>query len=108
MALIRRNSLFSYGESGARSSMIVLSLIETARAAGVDPYCYLKYALEKMSLKINYYHKTSMDDLMPWSDQYLAYQAAHNPNRFNQMPIPVSEKPDSPKIRYRKKIKPVA
>jgi len=45
VALSRRNSLFSLTVSGAESSVMIQTLIETARANSADPYYYLKYRL---------------------------------------------------------------
>ena len=46
VATLRKNSLFSYSEDGARATMICMSLIETAKANGAAPYYYLKYLLD--------------------------------------------------------------
>lgn len=38
----RKNWLFCDSAKGAESSAIVYSLVETARANGIEPYTYLK------------------------------------------------------------------
>ena len=43
----RKNWLFSVTPRGAESSALFYSLIETARANGLEPYRYLKYLFEE-------------------------------------------------------------
>ena len=42
----RRNWLFCDTTDGANASMAVYSLLETARANGLNPYKYMEYILE--------------------------------------------------------------
>ena len=62
----RKNWLFSDTPKGADSSAIVYTLVETAKANGVDPYAYL---LRVLSL-LPYLGKTpanaELDELLPW------------------------------------------
>ena len=44
----RKNWLFSDTVKGAKSSAIIYSLIETAKANGVEPYAYLMLVLTDM------------------------------------------------------------
>jgi len=44
----RKNWLFSNTPQGAHSSAAIYSLIETAKASGLDPYSYLKYLFEHL------------------------------------------------------------
>ena len=46
-AIGRKNFLFSVTPSGAESSALFYSLIETAKANGLEPYKYLKYLFEE-------------------------------------------------------------
>ena len=46
----RKNWLFSNTPRGARSSAIIYSLVESARANGLEPYKYLRYTFEKLPL----------------------------------------------------------
>ena len=46
----RKNWLFSNTPRGARSSAIIYSLVESARANGLEPYKYLRYIFEKLPL----------------------------------------------------------
>jgi len=46
----RKNWLFSGNASGAKASGIIYSLIETAKANGLEPYWYLRHLYEKLPL----------------------------------------------------------
>ena len=63
----RKNWLFSDSVKGAESSAIVYSLVETAKANGVEPYEYLLLVLSRLP----YYGKTPsheiLERLMPWN-----------------------------------------
>ena len=58
----RKNWLFSVSPEGARASALFYSLIETAKANGLEPSKYLRYLFEKFP-----YAKTSEDvfNLLP-------------------------------------------
>ena len=43
----RKNFLFANTPSGARSSAVLFSLIETAKENGLDPYLYLVWLLKE-------------------------------------------------------------
>ena len=45
----RKNWLFSGSPRGARASCALYSLIQTARANGLDPYLYLRWLFEKLA-----------------------------------------------------------
>lgn len=60
----KKNFLFSDTQDGANASMMAYSLIETAKANGVDPYRYISFVLsarpsDKMS-------DEEIETLMPW------------------------------------------
>jgi hypothetical protein len=62
----RKNWLFSDTPDGANASMKIFSMIETAKANGVDPLKYLNFLLEHRP-------STEMTDdelefLAPWSE----------------------------------------
>jgi hypothetical protein len=40
-ALLRRNSLFAYSDAGAHAVAVWMTLIESARRSGLNPYRYL-------------------------------------------------------------------
>ena len=65
MATCRRNALFAGAESGARSWAIFVSLIQSARLNGHDPFVYLRDVLERIvsgETKAN-----QLDTLLPWN-----------------------------------------
>lgn len=62
----RRNWLFCDTTDGADASMAVYSLLETARANGLNPEKYLEYLLEARPNK-NMSDK-ELEQLMPWSE----------------------------------------
>ena len=57
------NWLFADSADGAYASAVMYSLVNTAKANGIDPYRYLYYLFEKLP-----YAKTTGDvrRLMPW------------------------------------------
>lgn len=67
--VIDLNWLFCDTVKGAESSAIVYSLVETAKANGIDPYDYLFYTLSVLL----YFGKSSsherLETLMPWADE---------------------------------------
>ena len=44
----RKNWLFAYSVKGARASAILYSLVETAKANGLEPYAWLTYVLKQL------------------------------------------------------------
>lgn len=54
--------------NGARSSAILYSIAETAKANGLRPYEYFKYVLSSMLQHMDDKPEEYIDDLMPWSD----------------------------------------
>lgn len=63
--ICRKNFLFCNTPSGARSTAIAFSLVETAKANDLDPFKYLEYILEKLSQDDDY----DLEQLMPWTDE---------------------------------------
>ena len=66
----RKNWLFCDTQAGARASAIVFTVLETAKANGLNPEAYLNHLLTV--LPDRYFRKTlgiqfTIDDLMPWS-----------------------------------------
>ncbi len=62
----RKNFLFSDTQDGANASMMVYSLVETAKANSLDPYKYISYILNKRPSKEM--SDEELEQLMPWSD----------------------------------------
>jgi len=66
VVLGRKNWLFSDTQDGANASMTVFSMIETAKANGLDPKKYLNYLLDQRpSFEMT---DVELDQLMPWSE----------------------------------------
>jgi hypothetical protein len=63
----RKNFLFSKSPKGATSSAITYSIIETAKASGLNPFYYLNYLFEKLP-NIDLESMDELDKLLPWSD----------------------------------------
>ena len=80
LAILRKNSLFSYSLFGAQVSAIMFSLIETAKANGAEPYMYIKFLYENMS---NGHY--AVDEMMPWSASFKDF-AAQNANSDYSLP----------------------
>ena len=49
---------------GAKASALLYSLVETAKACGVEPYCWLAYVLKRLPLAET---ADAYDQLMPWN-----------------------------------------
>ncbi len=96
VSLYRRNSLFSFTPSGARSNMIIFSLIETAKANGADPYWYLKYLLENMPNYLYAKNSDHLPDMTPWSEAYRRYEKEEKLNSIRAQAPPGNEKPSTP------------
>ena len=60
----RKNFLFANTPSGARSSAILFSMIQTAKENGLDPYRYLTWVL-KTPPHLNMYEPALADSLFP-------------------------------------------
>ena len=65
----RKNWLFSDTVKGAKSSAIIYSLIETAKANGVEPYAYLTLVLTDMQDIGRPFSNEELESFMPWSEE---------------------------------------
>ena len=66
MVLGRKNWLFSDTQDGANASMTVFSMVETAKANGLDPQKYLLFLLDQRpGIEMT---DDELDQLMPWSE----------------------------------------
>jgi len=63
----RKNWLFSSSTAGADASAAVYSIVETAKANGLNPYKYLQYLLTEIPSMDFQKDKESLDDLLPWN-----------------------------------------
>lgn len=63
----RKNWLFADTPKGAKASAAIYSLVETAKANGLNVFEYLKYLLLYMPDSDWRNHPEELDDYMPWS-----------------------------------------
>lgn len=100
IALSRKNSLFSYSIKGAHVTAIACSLIATAKAHDADPYHYIKYLLDRMPAFVrpgSGMDRSYLEDMMPWSDSYKAYEKKAKEDLVWQQAPPDDERPKTPK-----------
>lgn len=77
LATGRNSWLFCTSPKGAEASAIMYSIVETAKMNGANVFYYLKYLLEKApSRSTPVFSRRGMNELMPWSETYKAYEAA--------------------------------
>jgi transposase len=68
-ATARRAWLFADTPKGARANAIMYTLVESARANGLDVYEYLKYLLVEMPNNRHLEHPEIIDRYLPWSKE---------------------------------------
>lgn len=66
--------LFSDTPAGAHASAKLYSIVETAKAAGIEPYAYLRHIFEKLPQATT---PAAVEALLPWN----VAAAALNPTR---------------------------
>lgn len=64
----RKNWLFADTPKGAKASAAIYSIIETAKANGLNVYTYLEFLLMYMPNTDWRNHPEDLEDLMPWSE----------------------------------------
>ena len=67
--IVRKNWLFSDTVKGAKSSVIIYSLVETAKANGIEPYTYLNLILTDMQYMCRPFSNEELESFMPWSEE---------------------------------------
>ena len=55
--------------NGAKSSAIIYSIVETAKANNLKPYDYVQYLLEEIPKHMNDKDCSFLEDLLPWSEK---------------------------------------
>ena len=65
----RKNWLFCDTQAGANASVIIFTLLETAKANGLNPEAYLNHLLTVLPERFAADPKASIDDLMPWNQE---------------------------------------
>ena len=63
----RKNWLFSDTPKGADSSAIIYTLVESAKANGLEPYLYLRCLLEELRFFEGTPSAAELEVFMPWS-----------------------------------------
>lgn len=66
--LLGKKWLFSDTVKGAKSSAVIYSLIETAKANGIEPYTYLILILTDMQYMGRPFSNEELESFMPWSE----------------------------------------
>lgn len=69
----RKGWLFADTTKGAKASATVYSIVETAKANGLNVYMYLVHILSKMPGADSKSDPSFMEDLMPWSQKLPGY-----------------------------------
>ena len=54
--------------NGAKTSAIIYSIVETAKANDLKPYNYVQYLLEEIPKHMNDTNYSFLEDLLPWSE----------------------------------------
>ncbi len=65
----RKNWLFCDTQAGAHASVIVYTVLETAKANGLNPEAYLNYLLMMLPERFAVDPQAPVDDLMPWAEE---------------------------------------
>ena len=65
----RKNWLFCDTQAGANASVIVFSVLETAKANGLNPEAYLKHLLSVLPERFAVDPLAAVDDLLPWAEE---------------------------------------
>jgi len=69
----RKNWLFSKTPDGAAASASMYSIVETAKANGLDPHKYLVFLLEQLPITLHNDAKVShWEQFMPWNPMVAA------------------------------------
>ena len=62
-----KNFMFFESVNGAKSSAIIYSIVETAKASKLHVYRYLEFVLEELAKRKNAGTLDHIDDLLPWA-----------------------------------------
>lgn len=78
----RKNWLFANSPAGARASMVIYSLLETAKGNGLHPFHYLEFLLHSLPNITS----STLDELLPWSENLPV--ACHAPCKDSNISLP--------------------
>ena len=76
----RKNWLFAVTPKGASASAAIYSLVESAKANGLEIYKYFNYILTLMPGMDWHNHPGLLEKLLPWSEKAKLYCADKKPN----------------------------
>ena len=54
--------------NGAKTSAIIYSIVETAKANNLKPYDYIQYILEEIPKHMDDKERSFLKNLLPWSE----------------------------------------
>ena len=54
--------------NGAKTSAIIYSIVETAKANNLKPYDYVRYLLEEIPKHMDDIERSFIKNLLPWSE----------------------------------------
>ena len=74
----RKNWLFCDTPAGANASVMVFTLLETAKANGLNPETYLNHLLTVLPERFANDSNASVDDLLPWAEAIREMFTAHD------------------------------
>lgn len=69
VALYRKNSLFCGSPRGAVARAGIFTIVETAKANGLDPYLYLVFLFDNLRGDASRYSMEYLESLAPWGDK---------------------------------------
>ena len=78
----RKNWLFCDTPKGAETSAIVYSLVESAKANGIEPFAYLQHVLVQLPYLGKTHSHEELESLMPWSPYIQQNFAIKNSNAY--------------------------
>ena len=64
----RKNWLFCDTQAGANASVVIFTMLETAKANGLNPEGWLNHILSVLPDRFARNPAAAFDDLMPWTD----------------------------------------
>jgi hypothetical protein len=67
----RKNWLFCDTQGGAVASTIIFTVLETAKANGLNSEIYLNHILTVLPERFSLNPKAAIDDLLPWAQDML-------------------------------------
>lgn len=74
LAIGRNNWIACDSITGAETTAIMYSIVETAKANKVNVYLYLRYLLEQIPIYLDGKSLDFLDNMLPWSEEYLSYE----------------------------------